>query len=123
MPAKLVRIPIDSTPSHLSPEGQRWFKSIAAEYSINDPGGLLLLQSACEAHDRMQEARRVIAKDGLMSTGSKRQARAHPLIAVERDARAAMLASLKALNLDLEPLQGRVGRPAGKFYSGDRDAD
>ncbi len=40
------------------------------------------------------------------------QRKPHPLLAAERDARAQMLAALKALNLDLEPLKDR-GRPPG----------
>jgi glutathione S-transferase len=41
------------------------------------------------------------------------QPKPHPLLATERDARAQFLAALKALNLDLEPLRDRVGRPGG----------
>jgi hypothetical protein len=39
--------------------------------------------------------------------------KAHPAIAIERDARIALLAALRALKLDLEPLEPRVGRPGG----------
>jgi hypothetical protein len=55
----------------------------------------------------------VIAAEGMIARGSKRQPRAHPLLGVERDARAAMVAALKALNLDLEPLRDGPGRPPG----------
>ncbi|HSD42361.1 MAG TPA: phage terminase small subunit P27 family [Burkholderiales bacterium] len=106
-------LPTKPAPSHLSTEAKSWWSQLVAEFSITDPGGLLLLQTACEAYDRMQQARRAIEADGLMSKGSKRQARAHPLLAVERDAQKALLASLRALNLDLEPLRDRPGRPAG----------
>jgi hypothetical protein len=36
------------------------------------------------------------------------------LLPVERDSRAQWLAALKALNLDLEPLHDKPGRPGGK---------
>jgi hypothetical protein len=88
-------------------------RAIQVEYSIADPAGLLLLQAALEAFDRVRGAQKAIGEDGLLSRGSKRQPRAHPLLAVERDARAQMLAALKALNLDLEPLRDRPGRPPG----------
>lgn len=106
-------LPADPAPSHLTPEAARWWRELVAEYSIADPAGFLLLQTAMEAFDRMQQARRAIAEDGLLSAGSKRQARAHPLLAVERDSQKALLAALKSLNLDLEPLRDRPGRPAG----------
>jgi hypothetical protein len=38
----------------------------------------------------------------------------HPLLAAERDARSQFLQGLKSLNLDLEPLRDRPGRPPGK---------
>ena len=122
MTAKLVQLPTNAAPSHLGPEAQRWYLGILNEYRITDPAGLMLLQAACEAFDTSQKARAQVAEDGLMSKGSKRQARAHPLLAVERDARAAMLASLKALNLDLEPLRDAPGRPPGLLKGADRNA-
>ena len=57
----------------------------------------------------------------MIARGSKRQPRAHPLLAVERDSRAQMLAAMKALNLDLEPPRDGPGRPGGVFYPGGKD--
>lgn len=122
MAAKLIAFRSKPAPSGLSPEAQGWWRSIVAEYQISDGAGLLLLQSALEAFDRVRAAQVAIAADGLVQRGSKRQPRAHPLLTVERDARAAMLASLKALNLDLEPLRDRPGRSGG-FLVGGADAD
>jgi P27 family predicted phage terminase small subunit len=110
----VVPLPVNFAPSHLSAEARRWWAELAAEYSIEDPGGKLLLQTACEAFDRMRAAQKAISEDGLIARGSKHQPRAHPLLAVERDARGQMLAALKALNLDLEPLRDRPGRPPGR---------
>ena len=118
MTLKVVTPPSDSAPSHLSPEAQRWFKALVHEYSIDDPAGLLLLMTAFESFDRAQAARRAIEAEGMVTRGSQRQRRAHPLLGVERDARASMLAALKALSLDVEPLKTRPGRPAGAFYPG-----
>ncbi len=83
------------------------------EYEITDPAGCLLLQIVLESFDRMRGAQEAIAADGATITDRFDQLRAHPMITVERDARAAMLTALKALNLDLEPLRDRIGRPAG----------
>ena len=99
-------------PRHLSAEARRMFESLCAEYSILDTAGLRILRTTMEAWDRCQNARRQIDQDGMCIKDKFGQLKPHPLLAVERDSRAAFLAGLKALNLDLEPLQG-VGRPHG----------
>ena len=88
------------------------WNDIFTEYSIDDAAGLAILRVALEAFDRSQEAREVITTAGMTVTGRDGQVRSHPLLTVERDNRAAFLAGLKALNLDLEPLK-KPGRPGG----------
>lgn len=101
-------------PSNLSRPAQRWFRKIVDEYSIDDDAGLLLLQTALESYDRMKAATKRIESDGQAIKDRFGQLKAHPLLAAERDARAQMLAALKALNLDLEPLRDGPGRPPGR---------
>jgi hypothetical protein len=55
----------------------------------------------------MKQAQAAIEADGLIVDGKQ-----HPAVPIERDSRTAMLAALKALHLDLEPI-GPVGRPPG----------
>jgi P27 family predicted phage terminase small subunit len=98
-------------PSGLSAEARAWWRRLAAEHDIADAPGRLLLQTALEAFDRMRGAQRAIKKDGATVLDRFGQRKAHPLLSTERDARAQMLASLKALNLDLEPLNRGPGRP------------
>ena len=102
-------------PKGLSPEAQGWWKAIQSEYEVIDPGGLLILASACEALDRMRQAQRKLKKEGLTWVDRFGQRKAHPAAAIERDSRTAMLSALKQLNLDLEPLEQRPGRPAGRI--------
>jgi hypothetical protein len=52
--------------------------------------------------------------DGYATLDKYGQRRPHPLLSVARDARAQMLAALRALNLDVKPLQPHVGRPGGR---------
>jgi P27 family predicted phage terminase small subunit len=99
----------------LSPEARGLWESIRSEYDVGDPGGLLILQSACEAFDRMRQAQRRLRREGLTVTDRFGQRKANPLTLIERDSRSAMLAALKQLNLDLEPLEQRPGRPAGRI--------
>ena len=105
---------IGRAPAHLSDEARRWWRELQKEYAIGDAAGLLLLQTACEAHDRMKMAQAAIAREGQTVMDRFDQAKPHPLLTVERDARAAMLAALKQLNLDLEPLRDGPGRPGGR---------
>lgn len=97
----------------LTDEAQQWHDRLTAEFSITDPGGLLLLQTCCEAYDRLKLCQSQIAADGQQVPDRFGTLRAHPLLSAERDARSQMLAALKALHLDVEPLQDGPGRPAG----------
>ncbi len=104
-----------AAPKSLTPAGKRMWTELVTSYGITDTGGLLLVQTACEASDRYQAARAAIERDGQTITDKFGQLKPHPLLSAERDARAAMLAALKALHLDLEPVKpiGRPGRPLG----------
>lgn len=101
-------------PKSLSREAPRWWRKLIAEYVIEDEAGRLLLMVALESFDRMREAQIALAKDGLVLTDRFGQMKPHPLNTVERDSRAAMMAALRQLNLDIEPLRDRVGRPPGE---------
>jgi len=89
-------------PKHLSVEGRRMWSKLLDEFALDDAAGLALLQAACEARDRSQQARQMIAKDGLVLEDRFGQQKAHPACAIERDARGQMIAALRALRLDVE---------------------
>ena len=103
-----------SPPKGLSAPSKTLWKRLASEYAIDDDAGLLLLQTAMEARDRMRGAQEAIERDGMTVLDRFGQRKAHPLLHAERDARAQMLTALKALNLDVEPLHDRPGRPGGR---------
>jgi P27 family predicted phage terminase small subunit len=102
-------------PRHLSQEARKFWRKIAEEYVIDDDAGLVVLTVAFEAFDRMRDAQGQITKDGTTIIDRFGQVKMHPLLPVERDARAQSLAGIKALNLDLEPLADSPGRPPGGF--------
>ena len=102
-----------TAPKHLSKEGKNLWSRLLKEYQIDDQGGLLLLQTAIEAHDRMKECQAIIKRGGLQLPDRFGQMKAHPLTTTERDSRSAMMQAIKSLNLDLEALQDRPGRPTG----------
>ena len=103
-----------AAPKRLSAEARAWWRGLVAEFEITDTAGRLILQTGCEAFDRMRGAQKAIETDGVTITDRWGQTKPHPLLPVERDARAQMLATLKQLNLDIEPLRDRVGRPGGE---------
>ena len=104
---------VQKPPRGLSREAKSWWRKLIAEYTIEDEAGLLVLATALEAFDRMRQAQAALDKDGLVVTDRFGQPKAHPLTTVERDSRSQMLASLKMLNLDVEPLRDGPGRPSG----------
>lgn len=103
-----------SAPASLSPEAKRLWRRLLSEYSVTDGAGLLLLRTALEALDRMRAAQAELTRDGVTVRDKFGQAKAHPACQIERDARTGMLAALKALRLDIEPLHDAPGRPAGR---------
>jgi hypothetical protein len=108
-----------AAPAHLGDAGRELWASIQAGYEISDPGGKQLLQTAAEAADRIASVRQQIDEQGELLT-IRGIPRVHPLCAVERDARAALIRALKELHLDLEPLRDRPGRPSsGLGWTGD----
>ena len=103
---------MQKAPKHLNVDAKRLWAKLQREYVIEDQGGLLLLQTAAEAFQRMRECQQRIESDGHVLTDRFGQPKAHPLLCVERDCRSQMLQALRHLNLDVEPLKGRVGKPA-----------
>jgi hypothetical protein len=100
------------TRKKFSPEIERLRRQISKEYAIRDKTGLAILNTGLQALDLMNRCQRVVDDEGLTVPGDRGGVKAHPLLSVIRDQRAQFLASLKALNLDLEPLKG-IGRPGG----------
>jgi len=100
-------------PPHLSREGKKWWQLITTEYRLDDQAGKLLLQTAMESFDRMREAQAAIDADGALIRDRFEQLQPHPMLRVETSSRAQMLAALKALHLDIEPLRDSAGRPPG----------
>src|SRR5262249_47888651 len=61
---------------------------IYQEFAIDDSGSISLLTVACEAHQRMREAREEVADHGGTTFKDRfGQLRQHPAVAIERDAR------------------------------------
>jgi len=84
-------------PAHLGSESRHFWRQIVRAYEL-EVHHVALLERACEALDRLAEARRAIAADGITVAG-RSGPRAHPAVAIERDSRLAF-ARLRELGLD-----------------------
>lgn len=84
-------------PPHLGPDGKQLWARLIRDFEINDGAGLQLLQVAAEAADRAATCRKAI--DGLTVKDARGSLKPHPLLAVERDARAQQISALRALRL------------------------
>jgi P27 family predicted phage terminase small subunit len=105
--------PDDSPPPpvHLSPATQQWWRKVLRDYQL-EPHHLELLTLCCEARDRAEEARKILAAEGVTFRDDRGNVRAHPANAIERDARLAVARLLRELDLDFtEAPAGRRGRP------------
>ena len=72
-------------PKHLSAEARRLWDRLTTDYVLDDAGGMLLLRSALEAFDRLQDARKTLATDGAIVRDRWGQPKPHPALAIERD--------------------------------------
>lgn len=94
------RSTIADPPAHLSAEAAAWWREVLRDYDL-EPHHLRLLQAAAEAWDRMQQARKALADHGgLTFTDPNGNIRAHPCVAMERDARVAFARLVRELDLD-----------------------
>src|SRR5215216_2251325 len=92
---------LPSPPSHLSAGAAEWWRSVTVDYEL-EPHHLRLLQAACEAWDRCQQAREAVAADGLTFKDANGNLKANPAVAIERDSRTLFARLLRELDLDAE---------------------
>jgi P27 family predicted phage terminase small subunit len=101
-------------PKALSSAAKRLWRGLVEEYDLADVAALAILTAALEAFDRAAAAKALPDADGPVVEDRWGQKKAHPAASIERDSRAAFLAAVKQLNLDIEPLRDGVGRPPGR---------
>ncbi len=106
MPVKLAGLarPRRTTveaPKHLEAPERKLWAELLDTYALDDAAALALLRTTLEAHQRARRCREEVDRDGESVRDRFQQIKPHPLLSAERDARAAFLAGMRVLNLDL----------------------
>ena len=89
----------------------RLFPAPTAGHERALPEVVAILRLAAEAIDRSEEARTILAAEGIV-VRSGDAVKAHPAVAIERDARLAVARLIRELDLDVEAPAERA-RPPG----------
>mgnify|MGYP001065668517 CR=1 FL=1 len=100
-----------NVPKHLKRPGRALYRDLQREYNIVDAGGLSLLCIAAECLDRLRSAQAAIDEHGELVQDRYGSLKVNPAAQIEKDARAHLMAALKALHLDLEPVRATPGNP------------
>jgi len=95
-----ARSRLPTPPKHLQDAGRALWRGVLRDYEVSDHHDLARLQAAAEASDRIVEARKAVERDGAYVEG-RFGLKAHPGLAVERDARTQLLRALRELGVDL----------------------
>jgi phage terminase small subunit len=85
-------------PAHLSEAAKAWIRQLEAAYEL-EPEKQQLALTAANALDRAETARQRVESDGAFIEDRFGQVKPHPGVAVERDARAAFVRTVRALDL------------------------
>jgi P27 family predicted phage terminase small subunit len=114
-----MRIPLkvkqSKAPAHLNAATRRWFRSVAADFVL-DQHHVRLLTLACESWDRGVAAREAIAKHGLTFTDRFGAPRARPEVAIARDSSIGFARLVRELGLgDDTPDAPRPPMPRGRY--------
>jgi len=99
-----------AAPVGISSEAREWWKKLTEAYVFADPDSIMLLQSIMSCFDRVNQARALVEKEGLVVHNRFGEAQPHPALRVENAARDAMHRALKQLGLEEVPANP-VGRP------------
>ena len=87
-------------PEHLSDRCRKWWRAVMTDYDL-EPHHEHLLRLAAEALDRAEQARGILAVEGICVPAGD-SVKAHPAVAIERDARTAAARLIRELDLDAD---------------------
>lgn len=101
-------------PKYLRPATRRWWRQVVEDYEL-EPHHVMTLTAAATAWDRMEQARQILAEEGITFYDPKlNRPCQRPEVAVERDSRIAFLRALRELDLDATVTPATARPPALK---------
>ena len=99
-------------PKHLSAVAKQFWRSVCESFDI-DSHSLDLLEVACVQLQRAEQARVIIAKEGMIIVDRFDQPKPHPGIEMERQASMAFVRIGRELGLSVEAPDSRPPLPVG----------
>lgn len=84
-----------TAPKGLSAEARKLWSDLHGEYQIEDAAGIALLGRLGESLDRLRQAQKDIAKNGLSISDQKGSKKMNPACHVEKEAHKQMLEALR----------------------------
>lgn len=88
-------------PKHLTADSRKLWDELQAEYSLADKAGQLLLTAALESRDRARTFAEELKGQPSVVADARGSVKMNPLVAAEREARAAFVRTLIALRIDV----------------------
>jgi hypothetical protein len=80
---------------------KRWFRAIVDDYEPSH-AEIRLLETACRAHDRAEQCRRLVDKQGVTVKDRFGQVKIHPALVEERQQRDLCRRAISNLSFDAE---------------------
>lgn len=105
---------LNKAPSHLSKETKRWWEEIFREFAL-ESAQEKLLEAACDSWDRMIQARKLIAVDGLTFVDRHGSIKPHAAVAIEKDSRIAFARPVRELAITSAPGESRPPIISGRY--------
>ena len=100
-------------PNNLKTHGKAFWKKVMAEYVLEDSHDLERLTHACSCLDTIDEAEKIVAKEGYFINDRFQQRREHPGLKTIRDNKVVFCRIIRELRLDLET--GPDNRPPRQY--------
>ncbi len=100
-------------PKHLTPAAKALWDAVEADYALEDWHRAILAR-ALDAMDTADAAEAIVRAEGPVVTSRLGERKAHPAVAIARDARAQFGTLMKQLGLDTEP---KAPRKPGSLYA------
>ena len=94
-------------PKHLSPASAAWFRGVSGNFELGHDHRRVL-QLACESWDLQQEARAILAEQGIVITAATGATKAHPAIPILNSASDRFLKCVTALGLDADDVPQEI---------------